>query len=163
MSMREVLGLVDALLKDPVDGLAAMVESLEGSVETPVRSEFNFVPWGLQTEVVRQSAIPNVMLRPGTWTPNARYNGTNQRDARCRVVIGYETFHSELAVIQNEVAVVSAAVARMFDAVVEFSVARGGTVYDVDDPMEFLFGQFAGVVSNGFLATITLLERSTHE
>jgi hypothetical protein len=146
MSMREVLVLVDALLQDPTYGLAAMVDSLEGAVPTKVRSEFNFVAWGLRTEVVRQTSKPNVMLRPGTWTPNARYVGTNQ-----------------LEVIQNELALVATAVARVMDTLVAYSAAHGGTVYDIEDPMQFLFGQFAGVVSNGFLATITLLERSTHE
>jgi hypothetical protein len=163
MSMREVLVLVDALLQDPTYGLAAMVDSLEGAVPTKVRSEFNFVAWGLRTEVVRQTSKPNVMLRPGTWTPNARYVGTNQRDARCEIVIGFETFHNELEVIQNELALVATAVARVMDTLVAYSAAHGGTVYDIEDPMQFLFGQFAGVVSNGFLATITLLERSTHE
>lgn len=165
MSMRQVLDLTQEYFADPARGFAAKMDALEPLVDGVVRSEVTFLPWAMKSDALRPTTRANVMIRPGGWRPNARYVGTNQRDAECDVVVGYETFHSDLAAIQTELTLAATVVAQLMDELPGYAMeiiggVQRGTVYDVRDPMQFVFGQFEGATSSGFLATITLLERS---
>jgi hypothetical protein len=82
-------------------------------------------------------------------------------DASVEIEIGYEYFGAESDDIQDNVTLASVAIAKVVDALRDFSDATQGTIVTVVDPISYDYGQFTGPTSHGFLATITLLERST--
>jgi ribosomal protein L18E len=163
MSMREVLATVDAALQDVTDGISVRMADLAANDAT-LRSDFNFIKWAM-AGTLNPASTPNWMLRPRRWRPETKVSrivgDTSKRDAVVVVEIGYEFFGAELQVIQDNVAVAATALAQLLDGLREYSEANGGTILMVQDPIEFEFGQFAGPVSHGFIATVTIIERST--
>jgi hypothetical protein len=162
MSEHQVLATIDALLKDAGVGLKAKVDALVILLgpATTIRSDFNFVKWALRGRA-NPSQAPNVMLAPRRWTPDQKLPNKPQRDAWCEIEIGLETFGTDPAQIQDEVTIWATALAQCIDGLRAFSDANGGTVVDVDDPLSFQFGEFTGPASSGFLARVTVLERSS--
>lgn len=165
MSQRDVLATTDALLRDPAAGLTAKVDALvvletDSLGDIGIRSDFNFVKWALRG-VANPSQSPNVMLRPRRWSPDQKLPGKPQRDARGEIEIGFETFGTDPAEIQENVTMVATGLAQCIDGLRDYSDAHGGTVLDVEDPLVFEFGEFAGPASAGFLARVRVLERSS--
>lgn len=159
MSQKQVLATVDGLLKDAVRGLTAKATALAAGDPT-ILTDFNFVRWALGG-TMQPATKPNVMSRPGSWTPQTRNDANPHRDAFAAIEIGYEFFGADPDAIQANVALVATALAQVIDELVQYSVDTGGTVVDVQEPIEFLFGQFAGPTSHGFLARVTVFERSS--
>lgn len=156
--MEQVLATVDGALKDPVIGLAAAAAALANN-DDRIQTEFAFVQWSL-VGTMSDTRLPNVMLRPRRWLPATKRADIVQRDADVAIDIGYEFFGSDVSAIQDNIAIMATALAQVIDALRAYSDANDGTIIDVYDPVLYEFGQFAGPVSNGFLATITLAERS---
>jgi hypothetical protein len=86
---------------------------------------------------------------------------TGHRDAFVDIEIGYEYFGGVLTQIQNNVAIVATALAQVLDQLRAYSDAHAGTIIEVDNSVRYDFGQFAGPTSHGFIATITVQERSS--
>lgn len=159
MSQLEILATFDALLTDATRGLQAKAAALAAG-DTEIMSTFELVPWAL-AGTMRPATQVNVMLRPGSWRADAKNIARPERDAVAQVEIGVELFAADPVVIQKNVTLIATALAQVVDDIVDYARETGGTIYDVDDPMEFLFGQFTGPTSHGFLARVTVLERSS--
>lgn len=164
MSAREVIATLRACLADDVVGLSAAVTTLAGGADKPerVRTDFNFVKWKLSGAATPQpTTAPNVMLRPKSWSADLKR--AQLRDGIARVEVGIEWFDAETDVLQDNITIGMTALARVVDGLRAYSDAHAGTVIDVVDPIEFIIGEFEGPASSGFLATIEIEERSTHE
>lgn len=162
MSMRQVLDTVRGLLKDDIVGLKAKADALilADPPESIVRTDFHFIRWAFST-LTNPTQKPNVIVRPGSWRGDEML-GTGQRDAICIVEIGYEQFGTDPDEIEDGLALIAAALPRcVLDGLRAYSDAHGGTIVDVIDPIEVQFGEFAGAASSGFLARVTVLERSS--
>lgn len=168
MSEYQVLAIFRALLRDPVVGLKAKVDALVLALApaSAIRSDFNYTRWAFGA-VTNPATKPNVMLRPGAWAGDEKL-GTGQRDATAVVDVGYEIFGTDPDEIEDNVTIVAAAVAQCaVDELRAYSDAHGGTIVDVVDPFTVQFGEFAGsgvgvgAASSGFLARITVQERSS--
>jgi hypothetical protein len=159
MSQHQVLALLDDCLKDASVGLAARVAALAPTSLKPtlIRTEFNFVPWKL-SGVMQRTNVPNAMTRPGQW--HAKLKQAGGRDALSVVQFGVEWFDADAITLQENVTITATALAQVLDGLRDYSDAHGGTVIDVLDPIDFQFGEFTGPTSSGFLATITIEERS---
>lgn len=164
MSVREVIATVRDCLRDDVVGLAPAVTALAGGADKPerVRTDFNFVKWKLSGAVnLQPTTAPNVMLRPKKWTSDVKQ--ANHRNGRVFIEVGFEYFDAETDVLQDNITIGAVALARAIDGLRAYSDAHGGTIIDVVDPIQYVFGEFEGPASSGFLATIELEERSVHE
>lgn len=159
MSMQEVLDVVEGALQDPIVGLAAAVDVIANG-DGRIRVDFVHGKWAL-AGALSDTRSPNVMVRPRRWLPEAKRADTGHRNADVQLDIGYEYFGNDPLAIQDNVAAVATALAQVIDELREYSDTRGGTIIETVDPILFDFGQFQGPTSNGFLATITLIERST--
>lgn len=159
MSMQQVLDTIDGALRDPVIGLSAAVSALADGDER-IRADFAHGKWAL-AGTLNDSRSPNVMLRPRRWLAIAKRNDVGHRDAEAQVDIGYEFFGADVLQIQENIALVATALAQVLDALRQYSDDTGGTIIETVDPILFEFGQYQGPTSNGFLATITIIERST--
>jgi hypothetical protein len=158
MSAPQVLATVNALLADEVRGLSVYVAALADG-DDAITSAFNYIPWAMEGPL-RDSRSPNVMVRPRNWRPEVKKGDTAHRDAWLDLEIGYEYFGGVLVSIQNNVATVATALAQVLDQLRAYSDATGGTIIEVEDSVRYDFGQFAGPTSHGFIATITIQERS---
>lgn len=166
MSAHQVVATMRALLQDPVVGLRAKAMALADQLQPvgAVRFEFNFTRWAFGRQM-NPATMGNVMLRPSSWRGDEKL-ATQQRDAQCTIEIGYEMFATDPDEIEDNVTIIAAAIAQCaVDELRAYSDAHGGTIVDVIDPIEVQFGEFAGVpgsaTSNGFLARITVFERSS--
>lgn len=155
MSVIDVLNTTLALLEDPTQGLAKTMQTLSGASTPPA---LNFVPWKL-TGTLHPGRTANVTLRPVQWQPSVKRLPT-QRDAVVQLELGYESFQSDAAKLEADIAVAATAFAQITDALRQYSDDHAGTVVDVIDPVTYLFGQFEGGTSSGFTATITIEERA---
>lgn len=158
MSMPQILATWDALVRDPDVGLAAKVEALALSNGADIRSDFNYLAWALQGQLSATQS-PNVMMRPLRWLAQPKDGG--QRDADAEIQFGYEYFGADLGDIQENVTLVSVAFAQVVDEFRNYSDRVGATFLELAGAIAYDFGQFAGPTSHGFLATITLTERSS--
>lgn len=156
--MEQILFTVDGALQDPTLGLSARIAALKG-VDDRIRDDVQFKAWAM-AGTMTDTRAPNVMLRPRRWLATSKASDTGHRDADAQLDIGYEYFGGDPQHIQDNVALVATALVQVIDELRAYSDATGGTIIDVTDPVLFEFGQFAGPVSNGFLATLTLTERS---
>lgn len=169
MSVIDVMATMRDCLADPAVGLAARVADLAPTVETSpqhIRTDFNFVKWKLSGRPnspapPQPTTRPNVMLRPVRWSPELKR--ATHRDAPTLVQVGMEWFDADTDVLQDNITIGAVALARVMDGLRDYSDTHDGTVIDVKDPIEFTFGEFDGPASSGFLATIEIEERSTHE
>lgn len=159
MSWREVLHTVEALLRDPHVGLAHHAELLEATVATPVRTDFEFIDWAI-VGVELPTRKPTVLLRPLRMQQDTRYRA-GRRDGQSIIEILFETHGAEPQHVRGEVVVVADAVMHCMDHLREFSDQTGGTVVDIAPPMLFERHQPASPTQGGFLATITIQERSS--
>lgn len=160
MSQTQVLATLLACLEDSAVGLVAQARKL--APFTPIgagsiRMDVRFVAWKL-SGVMQSSTTPNVMLRPGRWSANLKQG--NSRDASVLVEVGMEFFDADADVLQANITIYATALAASLDALRDYSDINGGTVIDIIDPIDVVFGQFDGPTSSGFLATIQLEERS---
>lgn len=160
MSVLQVLATVNGLLADDALGLAERVSALAAGDTPRIRADFTFVPWALESPL-KDTRSPNVMTRPRNWRPEVKKGDTAHRDAWVDLEIGYEYFGGVLADIQDNVAIVATALAQVLDSLRAYSDAHAGTVFEVEDSVRYDFGQFAGPTSHGFIATITVQERSS--
>ncbi len=158
MSMAQLLETLDGALKDPSTGLAVTAAALT-ETNALVRVDFAHVKWAL-AGALNDTRSPNVMIRPRRWLPLGKRNDMGHRDADAQIDIGYEYFGGEPVAIQDNIATIATALAQVIDGLRAYSDLHGGTIIEVADPILFEFGQFTGPTSNGFLATVTLLERS---
>lgn len=159
MSVPQVLATVNGLLADGALGLSARVTALAAGDST-IQAVFSYVPWALEGPL-KDTRTPNVMLRPRNWRPDVKAGDTGHRDAYVDIEIGYEYFGGVLTQIQNNVAIVATALAQVLDQLRAYSDAHAGTILEVDNSVRYDFGQFAGPTSHGFIATITVQERSS--
>jgi hypothetical protein len=160
MSQQQVLATLEACLQDVVDGLAAKVTALAAVVATDpatIRVDFNFVKWKL-AGAMQPARTPNVMLRPGRWSVGLKQ--ANHRDGVTNVEVGAEWFDADPSVLQDNIVITATALAQVLDGLRDYSDAHGGSIVDVIDPIEFLFGEFSGPASSGFTAAIQIQERS---
>ncbi len=125
-----------------------------------IQTVFGYVPWALEGPL-KDTRAPNIMTRPRNWRPEVKKGDTAHRDAWVDIEIGYEYFGGVLADIQDNVAIVATALAQVLDQLRAYSDAHAGTIIEVDDSVRYDFGQFAGPTSHGFIATITVQERSS--
>jgi hypothetical protein len=161
MSISQVIATVTACLEDPLVGLSARVAALaDTEAEDPqrIRTEFASRKWKL-AGVMQPSGQPNVMVRPGRWS--ARLKQANHRDGVVLVEIGAEWFDANVDVLQENITIAAAALAQVLDGLRAYSDAHSGTVIDVLDPIEYVFGEFTGPASSGFTATTLIEERSS--
>lgn len=166
MSALDVIATLRDCLQDDTVGLAAAVAGLAPNASDPtrIRLDFNFVKWKLAGASVQQTTLtPNVMLRPRSWRPELKR--ANLRSSVVLIDVGMEWFDSETDVLQDNIVIGATALARVLDGLRDYSDAHGGTVIDVIDPINYVFGEFEfdGPVSSGFLATIQIEEQSAHE
>jgi hypothetical protein len=165
MSTTQVIVTLLAALQDPVTGLRPRAQALaEAQVLTAVRFDYTFGKWA--NEGALQPAGPHVVtVAPRRWVVNQQITGRTDRDAQGTYAIVFECFATDPAEIQDTLTVHATAVAQVLDRLREYSDATGGTVIDIEDPMEFVLGEFpndGGVArACGFRCTITLTERST--
>lgn len=166
MSVHQVLGTTRDMLADDAAGLAAKVATLVAALRaTPfqpsssILTNFNFTKWALRGSMNPASA-PNVMLRPARWLAVQKLANKPDRDGDVAIEIGYEIFGGDPDVIQDNVSIVATALAECLDGLRAYSDAHQGTVIQVLDPIEWRFGEFAGPTSAGFLALVTVQERS---
>lgn len=161
MSARQVRKTVQALLKDPAQGLAQAVAALalaEGTSD--IRTDFNFVRASLTGKMLPSTA-GNVVVRGRDWKPNQKLRGP-QRDAFVIIEIDAEFTGADPEQLEDQIELTAIAVAQVLDSLVDYSVASNGTVVDVQDPLSFTIGQFGGpVTSDGFRLSATVQERST--
>jgi hypothetical protein len=160
MSMPQILATLKEALLDPDVGFTQAVESLAEPGSAVIRSDFALIDWILSGRPTDTRA-PNLMVRPRRWVPVGNASDTGHRDALAELEIGYEYFGAEPDDIQENVTLAATAIAKVIDQLRAFSDATGGTIIDVQDPIAYDFGQFTGPTSHGFLATLTLSERST--
>lgn len=160
MSQSEVIATTRALLEDATLGFKAKLAALAAGNPIAVSSEMRFVKWAL-AGTMQQATMANVMLRPGTWRPDAKNDGRPHRDAFASIEVGFETFAADPDVIQETAILAATALAQVLDGLVDYAQLNGGTIADIEDPIQFEFGQFVGPTSNGFLARVTLFERSS--
>lgn len=164
MSARQVLKTVDEMAADAAVGfvitLAALIAADPPPVGVALRSE---------TEISRRR--PQGQMKPAT-SPQLSFNVTGatttavqppfQRDGRVRITARYEVTEADENNLEYQVAYAAAALSKMFvENLRAYSDAHGGTVVEIEDPIQFSFGQFEGPVADGFLAEITIIERST--
>lgn len=162
MSARQVLALVDALAADPEMGFVVTLASLIAE-DPPV------VPLRAETQISRRR--PSEQLKPTTvpqLSINLRAAATTavqppeQRNGRVELSARYECVIADEEILELQVAYAAAALSKMFvEHLREYSDAHDGTVIEIEDPIAFVFGQFEGPVSDGFVAQITILERSS--
>lgn len=160
MSQREILATVNALLQDAALGMAARTAALAGESDRVIATDFRFVKWVLAGKM-QPATQPNLMTRPSRWLPDAKNDGRPHRDAGAQLEIGYEYFGADPDDIQENVTIAATALAQVLDQLPGYAQDNAGTVYDIEDPIDFQFGQFVGPASNGFLATVRVLERSS--
>jgi hypothetical protein len=164
MSVVRLLSLVEDLINDPALGLAAKVEAIEPTVRTPVRSAFRLYEW-LLPEVTPTDG-PQVLLRFGDASIDPDFVGEIVSDGREQIEVAMRTAHSDKKTLQNEVAVYADAVRWMFNDLRTFSELQPDPkkiiVVAIAAPfvIEPLIG--ANGTFNGFLATVTIQERSTY-
>lgn len=174
MSMRQVLDTVDALLKDDALGLTATTIAFAAQHPEivgnpgPLGADFNFVKWALPGQAIRPTQYAgNVMLAPVSWNGNTRDPGTTRRDARAVVEIGFECFAGSTDDLQSQLVLVFTALLQVLDRLVDWSVTKingvpRGPIYEVDS-VTAQWAQYASATSGGWLATVTLLERSSDD
>lgn len=162
MSARQVLALVDELLKDQAEGfevtLAALIAADPPAL--PLRAETDVSRLRPASTVMRPTTTPRISahLRAATATTIQPL----QRDGKVTIDLHYETFEADEEVLEMQVAYAASAAAKvMLDHLREYSDAHGGTVVEVDDEIGFTFGQFDGPVSAGFIASVKITERSS--
>lgn len=158
MSVPQLLTALNGVLADPVLGLTARTTALAAG-DPRIQTAFTYAAWALDGGM-RIATRPNVMVRPRLWMPATTRADGGHRDARGRFEIGYEFFGAVLADIQDNVAIVATALAQVLDSLREYSDLHGGTVIEIEDGTQFDFGQFTGPTSHGFIATVTIIERS---
>jgi hypothetical protein len=160
MSVPQVLATYDGLLTDPVLGLSARIAALAAGDTPRIRTDFTRVPWALESPL-KDTRTPNVMTRPRNWRPQVKKGDTGHRDAYVDLDTAYEYFGGVLADIQDNVAIVATALAQVLDCLRAYSDTHAGTIIEVEDSVRYDFGQFVGPTSHGFIATITVQERSS--
>lgn len=160
MSARQVRETAQALLKDPIVGLAQAIASLaisEGVAE--LQTEFNYVRASLSGKML-PSGAPNIAVRARQWQPDQKLRSP-QRDSTVTLEVMAEFFNSNPEALEDQMEITAIAVAQVLDGFREYSDANGGTVLDVLDPITFNIGQFGGpVTSDGFVCSATVIERS---
>jgi hypothetical protein len=166
MSIRQVENTLIALLKDGSLGLAVTVERLAVQVLSPddadtVRSDFDFNRWTMPGQAVRPATRANVMTRPRRWRPGVVMNGW--REAVAQIDIGFESFKPEQSQQELQIAITATALAAVLDQAEAYSDANGGTILRVQNPLQYTFGYFESPTSAGFIATVTVDERSNTE
>src|SRR4051812_6231614 len=119
MSQREVLRLVDLLLKDDSVGLSATVQSLAATLPNmalgnpgPLSADFTFYRGKLPG--MRPASGGNVMLAPVRWLPNPQYVPSNLvREAAVSFTIGFECFAASPDDNVDQATLVATAVAQL--------------------------------------------------
>jgi hypothetical protein len=166
MAMDEILATVDAKLQDPTTGLAAKTAARAaalGMTSGPkgrIRTDFFFESW-LTSGKVRPATVPQIGVRPRSWRPREKLfvNSPRLADAQLEVVL--EVVAADQAVIEDNAAVIAAALMQCLDELELWSRAHAGTIKDYRDPTDFTFGTFDGTpTSGGFRAVFNLLEES---
>jgi hypothetical protein len=179
MSMRQVLDTVDALLKDDALGLTATtIAFADGHPEIvgmpgPLRADYNFVKWALPGQSMRPTQYAgNVMLAPvDAGDENNGPGGTISENVAI-IEVGFETFGASTDDVQNQLMLTYVALRQMLFGtpqrmgLIEYaqqmvSGVRRGTIYEIANPVRFRFAQYESATSGGWLASITILERST--
>lgn len=164
MSVVRLLSLVEDLVNDPALGLGAKVDAIETAVVTPVRSAFRLHLW-LFPEVTPTDG-PQVLLRFGDAAIAPDFVGEIVSDGRVQIELAFRTTHSDRKTLQNEVAVYADAARWMFNDLRTFAERQ-------PDPKKIIVVQLVGdflleplILANGtfhgFLATVTIQERSTY-
>lgn len=160
MSARQVRKTVRALLEDPELGLKPALESLAASEGVDVVSDFNFVRGALSGKML-PSGAPNISVDARTWRPEQKVVKPN-RDSRVTVDIRAEFVSADPQQLEDQRDLTAIAVVKCLDGLREYSDANGGTILDVEDPYSVSIGEFGGpVVTEGFVCSFTLLERSS--
>jgi hypothetical protein len=165
VSARQVLTLADALMRDNAKGFVATLAALlladppAGGVQ--LRSA---------TDISRMTAAPSMAKaaqpRLALTLRGAAANGAPQpglqRDGRVTLDARYETFEADAERRELQIAYAAAAFSRVIaENLRDYSDAHNGTVVEVNDPLSFTFGEFEGPASSGFIASISITERST--
>lgn len=162
MSARQVLETCDGLLADNALGFVATLAALIVA-DPPIA--------GVRSATSISRRRPQGQLKP-TSEPqlsiNLRASATSavqppqQRDGRVELNTRYECVIADEEILEQQVAYAAAALSKMFvENLRAYSDAHGGTVVEIEDPLSFTFGEFEGPVSAGFVASITILERSS--
>ena len=159
MSIRQVLATTRALLEDPVLGFKAKTVALAAGDAT-ILTDLAFVKWSLQGTMQKATTV-NVMMRPVSWRPNPKNEGRPHRDGFFGLEVAVEMFSADPEIIENNVSLLAVALAQAIDELLPYSVANAGTIGDLEDPIDFQFGQFVGPTSHGFLCRFTGFERSS--
>lgn len=161
MSARQVLDLVDDLLRDPAEGFVITLAALIAASppETAIRSTTNITRLR-----AREGIQPTTEPRLSAHLRRAVAETVQplQRDGKVTIDIHYETFEANEEALEQQIAYASSALTKvMLDNLRGYSDAHGGTVVEIDDRIEFAFGVFDGPVSAGFIASVVITERSS--
>lgn len=162
MSARQVLLTADGLLKDGAKGFVAeftqllidapppagvLVQSATDVTRKRVRDRMPAATKPRLALTLRSSAAD--LVQPGA------------RDGGVGLSVRYETFEANEDNLEFQVAYAASALTKcLLDNLRDYSDAHQGTVVDVATPVTFQFGEFDGPVSAGFVATISITERS---
>jgi hypothetical protein len=164
MAFDQVLATLRGLLDDPDVGLGAKVAALDAEAGRPagtVPTAFTWQPWTL-SGVLHPATAGNLVVRPRRLTSAQKPFAGSLRDGRHDLEVLFETTHHDPARLETILVAVSTALLQVLDGIEAYSRTHGGTIEQLEDPVEITFGSFDGpATTEGFLATFTALERST--
>jgi hypothetical protein len=166
MAIHEILATLQGRLADPTTGIATKVPALVSGLGLPagrVATDFAYEAWMLVGRM--QNATRSIFaFRARAYTAEQRVFIGNSRKAAARIDVAFECFAADPAQLQDTVAVVAQALLQTLDDLEPWSRTHAGTIALLQDPIEFQFGDFAGLegtpTSSGFIATLTLQEES---
>jgi hypothetical protein len=167
MSRREVLNTVNALLRDDALGLRSMTELLAARSDAPLgnpgpfSADFDFVEWSNKT-VIRPTSTGNVMVKPGRFAAQSKYDTAPDREGRVQILIGYETYGASIEDVHNQQELVIAATLLVLDQLRAYSDTHSGTIIDFVDAITF-DPDDDGATWGGFICDFSVNERSTND
>jgi hypothetical protein len=163
MTMLRVLETSRAAFQDDDIGIAVQVAKLAAAGAPEIRADFDFGKWSVRPRL-NVAYAHAVVLRPGSGADETKVRQQGYRDSTQQIEIAVETFHADLDALQDAIAVLQAGVLLVLDELVDFSVARKDTVYEIVGPVVTRYGEFAGTTASGtsagFVTQVTLNERS---
>lgn len=172
MSQRQVLSIVDAMLKDDTYGLAAKIDALALALPGaplgqpgPLSSQLTFYK-GKLPGIRPTNGGGNVMIRPARWVTNTRIADT-LREGSAPIEVGYETFSASDNDNVDQATLVATALVQCFDSLVEYGYVHrkdfGDCIKNVAEGIDFSFGDFEGPTSYGFICRATIQEVSSDD
>lgn len=163
MTMLRVLETSRAAFQDDDIGIAVQVAKLAAAGAPEIRTDFDFGKWSVRPRL-NVAYAHTVVLRPGSGADEATAKQKGHRESTQQIEIAVETFHADLDLLQDAIVVLQAGMLLVLDELVDFSVARGDTIYEIVGAVVTRYGEFSGTTASGtsagFVTQVNLNERS---